>query len=259
MSVLPVILSLALLGQPADKKESLELLQKRAEGTSILLFQGRPAGDKGEPAQLVENPIFRYSDELRDIEDAGIWLWTDHNRPVAALKVERYKPRRFRVPWLYCFTSLSSDLLRADWPDAVAFAAKKPGITWQPLDDKPAPSRAARLLQMRELARRFSAEMFKDKENDRTQMRMLTQPLYRCEESAEVLDGAIFGFTGTGTNPDLLLLLDLPPKAPWRFAAAGMTAEGVRIKLKEKLVFESPHTAGKGNVFDTWTNFHPEK
>jgi hypothetical protein len=257
---LQVAFSLALLAQTADKKESLELLQQRASAGRVSLIKGgRKTVDK-ESIKLVEKPVFRYSDELRAIEDAGIWLWTRHGRPVAALKVERYKEGRLRVPWLYCFASLSAELVRAEWDDAAPFQARKPGIAWRSLDDKPATTRAARLLQMRELARRFSAELIKGaEEKDRTQMRLLTQPLYRCAESAEVLDGGIFGFTGTGTNPDLLLLFDLPPKGPWRYAAAGMTAEGLRIKWNDRVVFESPPTAGKGTVFDTWCHFHPAK
>jgi hypothetical protein len=260
MWVTQVVLSIALLGQTSDNKASLEPLQKRVKATRISLVTGIRQGAEGKPATLVETPVFRYSDELRDIENAGIWLWTSHNRPVAALKVERYKEGRFRIPWLYCFTSLSADLVRAEWEDAPSFQTRKAGVAWQTLADKPAPSRAARLIQMRELARQFSAELLKDAEGkERTQMRMLSRPLYRCEESSEVLDGAIFGFTGTGTNPDLLLLLDLPPEGAWRFGAAGMTAEGLRIKRKDSIVYESPHTAGKGNVFDNWCNFHPAK
>jgi hypothetical protein len=260
MCALQVALSLTLLAQVADKKASLELLQQRASGTRVSLVKAEQKRVDKESIKLVEKPVFRYSDELRAIEDAGIWLWTSRSRPVAALKVERYREGGFRVPWLYCFTSLSSELVRAEWDDGAPFQARKPGIAWQSLDDKPATTRAARLLQMRELARRFSAELIKGaEEKERTQMRLLTRPLYRYEESAEVLDGAIFGFTGTGTNPDLLVLLELLPKGPWRFAAAGMTAEGLRIKLSDRVVFESPNTAGKGNVFDTWCNFHPAK
>lgn len=90
-------------------------------------------------------------------------------------------------------------------------------------------------------------------------MRLLTRPLFRFDESSDVRDGALFGFTGTGTNPDLLLLIDLPTNGGWRFGAVSMTAEGVRMKLKDNLVYESPHTAGKGKVFDTWCYFRPTK
>src|SRR5436190_558225 len=99
MSVIPWILVLSLLSEDVDAKASLEVLQQRVETTRIT-FERKD--ERPVTAQLVEKPIFRYSDELRQIEDAGIWLWTDRNRPVAAMKVERYKTGRFRTPWLYC-------------------------------------------------------------------------------------------------------------------------------------------------------------
>ncbi len=260
MAVVPLALSMALLAQAADSKASLEELQKRAGTTQLSLLTAEGVAAGGTDIKLVEKPLFRYSDELRQIEDAGIWVWTEHDRPVAAMKVERYKAGRLPTPWLYCFTSLSSELVRAEWADAAPFQARQPGVKWHPLDDEPAATRPARLVQMRELARRFSAEILSDPAGtERTQMRLLTRPLYRYDESSEVRDGALFGFTGTGTNPDLFLLFDLPPTGGWRFGAVSMTAEGVRLKLKDDLVYESPHTGGRGKVFDTWCYFRPAK
>ena len=40
---------------------------------------------------------------------------------------------------------------------------------------------------------------------------------------------------------------------------AGMTAEGVSVKLKERVIAEILHSAGQGNVCDTWCNFHPTR
>lgn len=269
MSPLPILFTLLCLGQaPADSAKadvptaeapasemSLKVMQERVETTRVSV-----AKEAGRTAKLVEKPVFRYSDELRRIEDAGIWLWTDRGRPAAAMKVEKYQAGRFPIPWLYCFTSLSSELVDAEWTTAKPFHAKQPGVKWQALPDDPAMNRAARLIQMRDIARRFSVELLRDVTGkDRTQMRLLTRPLFRCDETPDVLDGAVFGFTGTGTNPDVLLLLDLPPKGGWRFGFAGMTAEGVSAKLGEKGVAEILHTAGRGNVFDNWCNFHPNK
>lgn len=234
---------------------SLKELQQRVEATVVSITRS------GTPkAMLAQKPVFRYSDELRRIEDAGIWLWTDHGRAVAAMKVERYQAARFPVPWLYCFASLSPELIRAEWADAKSYQSKQPGAKWRTLPEDPAMTRAARLVQMREAARRFSVELIQTADGTtRTQMRLLSRPLLRYDETAEVLDGAIFGFTGTGTNPDVLLLFDLPPKGVWRFGFVGMTAEGVSAKLGDSVVADIPHSAGKGNVFDNWCNFHPMK
>ena len=91
-------------------------------------------------------------------------------------------------------------------------------------------------------------------------MRLLSRPLYRYDDGLEgVIDGAVFGFTGTGTNPDMLLLLDLPKDAGWQFGIAGMTAAGITVRLKDKVVWQISDAAGKGRVFDNWTYFSPTK
>ena len=95
MSVFQLVLPLVLLGQTTDNETSLEAMQKRVEPTRISLTNGEGRKDSETKARLVEKPVFRYSDELRQIEDAGIWLWTDRNRPVAAMK-EVYTP--FHAP-----------------------------------------------------------------------------------------------------------------------------------------------------------------
>ena len=251
MSLIPVLISLLWIAQAPDNEANE--LQTRVSTTRIVL--GKNIDRK---VQLIEKPLFRYSDELRQIEDAGIWMWLDKGRPAAVLKVERYKKGRFAVPWLYCFASLSPELVRAEWADAQPYQAKQPGVKWQPIADEPAKTRSTRLIQMRDIARRFSAEMIRDEAGvEKHQMRLLTTPLYRCDETSEILDGAVFGFTGTGTNPDVLLLIDLPTTGGWRYGITGMTSDGVTVRLGQTVAIEIPFTSGKGNVFETWCNFHP--
>ncbi len=269
MSAIFVLITMLCLGQtPADSaspgtaasETSLAEMQKRANTTRLSLLIGEGKLDAASTPRFVEKPVFRYSDELRQIEDAGIWLWTDRGRPAAAMKVERYKPSRIPTQWLYCFTSLSSELVRAEWEDAIPFQARTPAVKWQSLDDAPAKTRPLRLAQLRELARRFSATMRINRDGSNPiQMRLLTRPLFRCDETSDVLDGAVFGFTGTGTNPDLLLLFDLTSSGSWQFGAAGMTTESVTVKLNDQTVYEIPNTVGQGRVFDTWTYFRPTK
>lgn len=249
MTALSLLLTIAALHQTDGAEASLVTLRDRAQSTRLTFL----APAKGEP-QFVPAPVFRYTDELRHIEDAGIWVWTLDGRPQAAMKVERYPPKLHPSRWLYCFTSLSSHLMRAEWDGETPYQTKQPGVRWQTLSEMPANSRPARLIQMREIARRFQAELIsKPDGSNRSQMRLLSRPMYRYpDELADRADGAMFGFSGTGTNPDLLLLLDFTPGEGWRFGFAGMTAEGVTVRLGDKNVWEIPHTSGKGNVFDTW-------
>lgn len=252
MSLIPVAITLIAFGQTDADEVSLKTMQQRVQDCRVAL-----TNDASVKTQLVTAPVFRYSDELRHIEDAGLWIWTERGRPVATLKVEHYKDGVFRTPWLYCFASLSPELVSADWDGDPPFRATQPGVTWTLLDDRPSATRAGRLVQMREFARRFSAELEEPTAAKEVhQMRLLSRPLYRYEEQpATNEDGAMFGFTGTGTNPDLLLLFDLSKEGMWRFGAARMTAAAVTVRLQDKVVHEFPSGAGKGRVFDTWTYF----
>src|SRR5262245_55966423 len=114
---------------------------------------------------------------------------------------------------------------------------------------------------MRDLARQFSGEILRVAATDeRHQMRLLPRPLYRYPEGVPgIVDGAVFGFTGTGTNPDLLFVLELPTDSGWQFGLAGMTAEGLNVRLKDQIVWRLPHSAGKDHVFDNWTYFVPTR
>ncbi len=258
MSTISIFITLTMIGQaPAEapaaalsSEASLKLLQQRIETTQVQL-----TNHTDRKLKIVATPVFRYSDELRQIEDAGLWLWTDRGRPAAVMKVERYKLGLHPRQWLYCFVSLSPELISAEWVNERKYQARQPGVVWKSFDDVPKETRAARLIQMREIARRFSAEII-DFKDERRQMRMLPRPLYRYEDGLNG-DGCLFGFTGTGTNPDLLLMLDSHTDGNWQYGLTTLTAEGLRVRLNEKLVWEVPHTGDQGTEFPNWMYFLP--
>ncbi len=254
MMTLQMLLMLVALDQVDASEASLAAMSKRAASTRLSLV----ASPTKSP-QLVPTPVFRYSDELRRIQDATVWVWTHEGHPVSVIKVEHYEPGRLAREWLYCFSSLSTELVVAEWDPAPTFRARQPGVIWKSLPDKPANSRTARLIQMRDMARRFAPELTQTPgKEDRYQMRLLSRPLYRYEETMSgQQDGALFGFTGTGTNPDLLLVLDLTEADGWRFSFTRMTTEGLTVRLDGETVWDVPHVSGAGRVFDTWTYFHP--
>ena len=61
---------------------------------------------------------------------------------------------------------------------------------------------------MKEMARRFSASF--THKGDMEEMRLLPRPLYRyADPASEIVDGAVFAFTSTGTNPNAFLIFEL--------------------------------------------------
>ena len=113
------------------------------------------------------------------------------------------------------------------------------GVAWQPLDSAPAPAvtRPARLIQMRSIARRYSATI---QTQDESELRLKEQPLFRYTESAAgVLDGAIFDFAMT-TDPELLLLLEAREtngKQAWHVAFARFGNKGMTVKEGDRIVW----------------------
>ena len=86
-------------------------------------------------------------------------------------------------------------------------AAGREADTFAPLAAAPPPAakEAARLRQIKEIARRFTAHEFWDPENSRFELRLLVQPVHRYRDAAgEIQDGAMF-VLAHGTNPEAML------------------------------------------------------
>ncbi|MCO8124522.1 hypothetical protein NHH03_22475 [Stieleria sp. TO1_6] len=82
-----------------------------------------------------------------------------------------------------------------------------------PESDPPSTDRRRRLLQMKDLIRRFTAveTLSRKGEATREQLRLLPTPLYRYEKASEqITDGAVFCFAHT-TDPEALVLLEAVP------------------------------------------------
>jgi len=130
---------------------------------------------------------------------------------------------------------------------------KAPGIALTPIEGAPAPAATAaqRLGQMRSLAREFTARTH-DAKNNRWELRLLSQPLYRYESTdPDVPDGALFAFvTSAGTDPEAILVIEeRQPRgggAPvWHRAVARFTDMHLSVRHKGEEVFSAPIIRGK--------------
>jgi hypothetical protein len=85
----------------------------------------------------------------------------------------------------------------------------KDGVALRPVKDAPPPAKtaAARLTQMRQLSREFTAHM---EANGEWALRLLPQPLLRFgDDNGDVIDGSLFAWVWPkGTDPELILLLE---------------------------------------------------
>jgi hypothetical protein len=207
--------------QGEDRKASLAALTKSAATYQVKL------GDK-RIAKRNDEPLFRWSKPISEIQDAVLFVWTIDGRPVAA--------GAFLVTRLgecHEFQSLALEPLRAERGDKTAWEPALPGIQFEIVPGSPAPAEAAnrRLIQMTSLAEQFRIEAMKGPpfypENSVQTLRLLPKPLLRYGDPKRAeLDGAIFVFAHD-TDPEALLLIEnreRGDKTGWEFAMAPMTS-----------------------------------
>jgi hypothetical protein len=237
-----------------QREESLKAMESRALQVTV-----RPS-DVQTDAELIAIPLLRYTDEPRRIFDATVWGWVAEGRLLAVCKIE-HNDREGYPLWSTCFVSMATRRIEAEWSGGRRWSARKAGIELQTMNNTTpatAGGQISRLREMKEIAARFKATIIKPR-NNREEMRLFPRPVFRYETpTGNLLDGAAFGLTSNGTNPDAILVLELHESkgsaAEWKFGIAGMTAGELSVKLDDKEVWSKPSADGPGR-FDSWLWF----
>jgi hypothetical protein len=238
----------------AQRNARLAVMRERAEAFEVARVL---AGTKDE-VPLRKTPVFRYDDQPRGIVDATLWCWEGTGRPVALLKVEAAGPDEASF-WQFCVASLADGPVDISFPNGGSLAVDTAGTTLHPFDKAPRPSErsAGRLRQMKELVGRFAGTIHVDgKESLKQEMRCLPRPIHQYSgDSAGLAEGVIFGLTTNGTNPDVLVLIELRQHGEdglrWEYGIVKMTASDVHIQLDGAEVYSSP----KSEPMRKWTFF----
>jgi hypothetical protein len=193
----------------AKERQASRLALMRKIAASITLIE-RP----GEPAERVSplrpEPVLRYSDPPRHMDDASMWAWGDPGRPVAMLKLELYPPHPPQRRWVLGLVSLAPDRISVRYHDGQTWTSSKAGVELHALADAPVPgaTETVRMAQMKSLARRFAASEDTRSPRGRLELRLMPRPFDRyARRPAGLLDGVLFGFA-TGTNPDIFLAIE---------------------------------------------------
>lgn len=211
---------------------------------------------KGETEQRLEfqpKNLFQYTNPVREYGQHGaFFVWTLDGRPEVVgtvwSTIDRQDKTKRNVA--HEIHSLSLAPLESKRPAVTDVAGRTvpqwstggPGIEFKPLDAKPpAANPAGRLIQMRQLAREFSAISKHPKEESPRNLRLVTQPVYRyASPKANVIDGAIFSFV-MATDPEILLLLEAHQTAAgpqWHFAAARFTHIPAELRHDDQVVWQ---------------------
>jgi hypothetical protein len=163
------------------------------------------------PLVLEPRALLFYTNPQRQNDQHGtIFLWTERGRPAVFgsiwSAIDRKDPTMRNVT--HELHSLAdSGTVRAARDGGELWNSGEAGIAWQMLDELPTPaaSKPARLVQMRQIARRLSARITAEEANE---LRLMPNPLYRYpDRTAGALDGALFVYA-MATDPELVLLVE---------------------------------------------------
>jgi hypothetical protein len=212
--------------------------RRAAEFLQTVIGQMRVGTGSGDEQALRPRatPIFRYSDPARIYPAAGVWRLGESGRPPALVSLEFWTRAETDEPRLmFEFISFTDQKLDLKADEQTTFRGDGGGATFAKIDDapKPAASEKQRLLQMRSLARRFTAS--EKHMGDAIDLRLLPQPLDRYTDKERVVDDAAIFIFAYGTNPELVMLLE-NAGGGWRYAVMRMSWAEVVLKLDDREV-----------------------
>jgi hypothetical protein len=241
----------AVVGQvpaPADRSEQeasrsaawTKFYSDQAAGYEIHLD-----GDKKIALLLHPNAILAYSNPVRLREQHGaVFVWTKQGRPeVIGTVWSKLTADLSRRRVAHEFHSFSTHGVHGKRDGRQYWECAKPGIDPRPIPGAPAvaSTASARLLQLRSLAKEFSAIAQDGDSNGKHSLRLLPRPLFHFEAAdAGVLEGGVFAFV-MATDPELFLLLearDTDAGPVWHYAAARFTTLARQLTHKERQVWE---------------------
>jgi hypothetical protein len=238
MISLPGLLAVAQDREKTDSSEDAsEYTRISRANTANLRFEDIETRSEIE---RVENPVFRYTEQVRGPAQGVMWVWGRKGRPVAVLEMIRHR----NEDW-YCFHATSDTPIKLSARTGQVWTPKSSDLRFRPLPGAPQPadSPAHRMRQMKEFVQKFTAhEFFTD---GRHEMRVLPVAVHRYEDQDErLIDGAIF-VIAIGTHPEATLFLEAVRPADegnpiWKFAIGRSGAAEMVVNYDDKEVHHMP-------------------
>ncbi len=200
-------------------------------------------GEDEKPLELVREPRLKWSNPAVSDVQGNVFVWTREGRPLVVGSLTRW----FSRPAMqHEFHSLAEEPLSAKFHGDAVWTTDEAGVKFAAVPDAAAPAanEAQRLLQLRALAKEFSATAKYRNASDDTELRLLPQPVQSYAAAKQgILNGGLFAFV-RGTDPEVFLLVEArgtdAANARWQFAAARMTnmAE-LRLRHRDKQLWEA--------------------
>ena len=235
---LAIVAGLRAQDEPSKSDSSASHWKDAASPYRITLESSRPT-----PLTFREEPALKWTNPQRRTDDGSVFVWTDRGRPEVAASFYRYKVDTNTLED-HEFISLSTSALSARRDGEVTWSLAVGNVRPVPIPGAPRPATTPneRLRQMRALAREFKATF--NNPPDLSEIRLLTQPIYRFEvegKRADVVDGALFAYVHT-TDPEVLLSIEARPETEggpvaWHYSLARMSMVNLRVHHKDREVW----------------------
>ncbi|MBS0203508.1 MAG: hypothetical protein JSS49_11455 [Planctomycetes bacterium] len=252
---------------PADvEKKNAETATKLTREAAAK-YEMQISGDD-KPLVLRTEPILKWSNPESGQIYGNVFIWTRQGRPEVVGSLHKWFDPFTHMS--HEFHSLARDGLTARYNGVKAWHSLKPGVSFDilPKSADVAATAPARLIQMRQLAREFTARSI-DKQGGKHELRQLTQPAYRYElgpDDETLLDGALFAFV-QGTDPEVWLMIEAQradgkstPK--WHYAVARMNSIELSVEFAGQPVWHAEPLPGQ-SVYAThelpYTSFRVDR
>ena len=229
--------------------------KRAAEFLQTIVGEMRVSSESGEEQKLRprQTPILRYNDPARVYPAAGVWRLGDTGRPPLLVSLEYWTRAETDEPRLmFEFVSFTEQKLALKADDQTTWRGDGGSAKFARLEGAPAPAASdkQRLVQLRALARHFSAS--EKHMGEFYDLRLLPQPLDRyTDKELGVEDAAIFVFA-FGTNPELALLIE-NAEGGWRYGVMRMSWAELAVKFDDREVarFEQLNEFPKSGAYQT--------
>lgn len=168
------------------------------------------SGKQGEiDFELRQKPVMVWSNPATFDQKGAVFVWMQDSRPMVLGtlfdSLHSGQPRS-SIELL----SLSDTEIIGRIDDVEFWHPAQSGLKWESHSGiaEIGITSQRRLLQMRQISREFEATLT-NQDDSKLQLRLLPTPILSYEPKNDVAtDGAIFAFAATGTDPDVLLLIE---------------------------------------------------
>ena len=188
--------------------------------------------------ELIPEPVLYWTNPVAGQWEGAVYLWLAEGRPAVIANPLHQTDRRKMAHEFHQLTETPLTGLRNG---KIVWRTSESGVTWTPVPDAEAPASTAtaRGVQMRAIARKFSAKKTEPDKVVRL-LRLLPRPIYVFTPvpESEVMDGACF-LLAQSTDPKVVLLLEARKTgdtSQWLYALARLNQHEYVISYDDREV-----------------------